>query len=486
MYMTTLDDIRFDQQRIAYLERISLRNAENMQKKALAEQTALSSHPVVKYVLNLPVEDPRFPAISDHRFAEGESDGQERTQERSPPKRNYIQWCMPGHDQERPREKGCGFIRASDGSTVFTACPEDYEHHIKAKKKHCWSLRCPVCMNDTALKKGIAVERQLLTYAKLSEKEGIRVGNIGHWVISPPQEFMKDAMQSFGPYDKVCRYIEYELSICGATAGYTVFHPWRQRDDRWELSPHFHTLLYGYINTKKFLKDNPGWIIKKVHARQRIRSIRHTVAYLMTHMGLGTVVNEPEDIDWDLYVMDHFEPIISPTGKYTEKDYNDLSEGRGRMCGDCSDIDWVEWTKDRLTRDLRVRYWGGASYKNIVRIDNYRQYKMRVCEECGAYLRTYDGFSDSKGDYVRYIQDNAIYSFARNRLRAKEFFVRYKDRFREGSFTKADLAAQLPIAVCTLELDVPRNNDPVMEGPFDEPDSFFENRQKKAFGEVSL
>ena len=481
--MTTLDDIRFDQQRIAYLERQTYRNAERMQKKALAEQTALSSHPVVKYVLSLPVEDPMYPAILYHRSAD--DNGQEG-QGRPRLKREYIQWCMPGHDTERPKQRGCGFIRASDGSTVYTACPKDYEHHIKAKKKHCWSLRCPVCMNDTALKKGIAVERQLLVYAELSRKEGDDPGPVGHWVVSPPQEFMKDAMQSFPSYDNVCRYIESELVACGAKAGYTVFHPWRQREDRWQLSPHFHTLLYGRINTRRFLKDNPGWIIKKVHARQRIRSIRHTVAYLMTHMGLGTVVNEPEDIDWDLQVINHFDPILSPTGKYSEKDYEDLSAGRGRMAGDCSDIDWEEWTKDRMTRDLRVRYWGGASYKNIVRIDNYRQYKIRVCEECGAFLHTYDGFTDTKGDYVRYIQDNGIYSFARNKLRAKEFFIRYKDSFRNGDFTKADLAAQMPIAVCTLELDIPRNSDLVMPGPFDEPDAFFENRQRKAFGDVSL
>ena len=423
-----------------------------------------------------------------HGLAEdsaGDGEQVQEGQERPPIRREYIQWCMPGHDTDRPIDKQCGFIRASDGTSVYTACPEDYEHHIKAKKKHCWSLRCPVCMNDTALKKAIAVERQLLVFDKLTRKEGNDPGKLGHWVISPPQEFMKTEMQYFEGYDRVCRYIEQELGECGAKAGYTVFHPWRQRTDRWELSPHFHCLLFGFIDTRRFLRDNPGWIIKKIHARQRIRSVRHTVAYLMTHMGLGTVVREPEDVEWDVCALDALIPISTPKSDYTDEDYLQLSEGRGRMTGDLSGIDWVEWTEDRLTRDLRVRYWGGASIRNIVRVDVYRQYRARICEHCGAYLRTYDGFSDKEGEPVLYIQDNGIYSFARNSQRVRDFLVMWKSRLPDG-MTLADLAARIPQAVCTLELDIPRNNDPVMDGPFDRPDSYYEDRQRRAFGAVSL
>ena len=492
--MYTLDDYFHEQNMLALLEKRSARNALINDKKHLAEITALSAHPVVKYVLSLPVDDPTYPAILYHRVAETsaiegtaewDQESSQEVQERPPIRREYIQWCMPGHDADRPEEKGCGFIRASDGTTVYTACPEDYEHHIKAKKKHCWSLRCPVCMNDTALKKGIAVERQLLIYAKLIRKEGGDPGRIGHWVISPPQEMMKREMQYFEGYDRISRYIEDELGICGATAGYTVFHPWRQRTDRWELSPHYHCLLYGRIDTRRFLKENPGWIIKKVHARQQIRSIRHTVAYLMTHMGLGTVVNEPEDIDWDLAVLDRIMPIATPKSDFTDRDYEQLAEGRGRMVGDLSGIDWTEWTKDRLTRDMRVRYWGGAAYRNIVRVDNYRQYRIRKCQHCGALLRTYDGFGDSEGELVRYIQDNGIYAFARNRLRVKQFLVQWKSGLPDD-MTLADLVAMMPQAVCTLELDIPRNDDPVMDGPFSQPDSYYEERQRKAFGAVSL
>ena len=519
-------DSRAEEMRIASLER-RMKHAEI---RSMAEQAALSSHPVVPYVLNLPVESPLYPANRYLRFANrvnkatGEfvdMDSQERTspqessnQENIPSSsiklvtptgkttseikiarkiqervRNHITWDMPGHDKQRPIDRGCGFIRSSDRSIVYTACPEDHHHHCKAKSKHCWSLRCPKCMNDTALKKAVSVEKRMLQFKGLNQKQGTDVGDVSHWVISPPQDFMKSAMQSYGPFDDVNRYIEAQLVKNGALAGFNVFHPWRQSYRKgigqlWELSPHFHCILFGRINTDQFRKDNPGWIIKKIHSRQKIRSIRHTVAYLMTHMGLGYVDVEPEEVDWDLDFLDYMIPgIKSPGAKYNDKDYEKALQGKGRMVGDLSDMDWEQWTMDRLFKDLRTRYWGGVSRKSIVNIDIYREYKIRVCKECGCLLRTYDGFSDPEGQYVRYIADHQIVAFRNNADLVRQFFLRYKSQLRDKELTKLDLARMIPVALCTKELEIERNNrDLVVDGPFAEPDEFFLRRQRRAFG----
>lgn len=84
------------------------------------------------------------------------------------------------------------------------------------------------------------------------------------------------------------------------------------------------------------------------------------------------------------------------------------------VVGDLSDMDWEKWTMDRLYKDLRTRYWGGVSRKSIVNIDIYREYKIRVCKECGCLLRTYDGFTDFEGQFVRYIADHPIVAFRNN------------------------------------------------------------------------
>ena len=333
------------------------------EKEGLAMQAALSEHAVVSYIRRLPAESASYPAIEYLTLAEQK--GTSKSKQRSSAKegkgkntnvqeagrehqesnnedsisdqeenrkgsrgddreendtddqgtnaqeqaqyryREFIEWCMPAHDRNRPKEKGCGFIRSKTGNgLVYSACPNDTEHYIKGKRRHCCSLRCPQCMNDTALKRGISIEKQLLLYRGLSRKKGGTIGDIGHWVVSPPKEYAKRMVQTREEFDILCRYVDDSLMADGASAGVTIFHPWRQKEDEWEFSPHFHALCYGFIDTRQFKRDNPGWIIKKVHSREKIRSIRHTAAYLTTHMGLGLSEKDPSDTDWNMRILD--------------------------------------------------------------------------------------------------------------------------------------------------------------------------------------
>ena len=481
--MSRLED--FDSRREAFRLRTLQRDFEKAEREGLAIQAALSEHSVVSFVKRLPIESPLYPAIEYLRQSKGAKAIQERHQEGNQedleedlegiPDQEYIQWCMPARDRERPKDKGCGFIKSKEGrGIVYSACQNDKEHYIKGKRMHCWSLRCPQCMNDTALKRGIKVERQLLFFKELNRKQGVSVGDIGHWVVSPPQDFTKSMIQTKLEYDRLQKHVNDSMQANGSTAGITIFHPWRQKEEEWEFSPHFHILCYGHIDTNKFKKDNPGWIIKKVHPKEKIRSIRHTTAYLLTHMGLGQSERDPETIDWGLKVMD----IIIPESSYSEKDYKEMSEGKGRMVGDISDFNWEKWTRDNLFIEFRPRYWGGASRNNIRNIGTFRQYKIRVCKECGELLRTYDGFDDTTGNYIRYIQDNPVVTFARHANLVRTLFQRYKTRLREEGTSIIDFTRMIQLATSTLELNLPVNNDLIMATPFEEPDEYFLRRQR--------
>ncbi len=301
-------------------------------------------------------------------------------------------------------------------------------------------------------------------------------------VVSPPQDLAKSLCQTRPEFDALCRYIDDSMLECGALAGVTVFHAWRQTDTMWEFSPHFHILCYGRINTKRFQKENPGWIIKKVHPSEKIRSIRHTASYLYTHMALGLSEKDADDVDWDLRFLDYMVPgILSPGAHYTDKDYDLKGEGKGRMVGDTSYIDWFDWTTSRLTGEFKLRYFGGVSKGNIRSIYILRQYKIRVCKECGTPLRTYDGFSDDTGSPVMYIQDNPVVVFRRNFDRAKQVLKEFLPRFEQAGLTLLDFAKQSNFAVCTLELPTPPNDDLMMNGPFEEPDSYYLRRQNAAY-----
>lgn len=83
--------------------------------------------------------------------------------------------------------------------------------------------------------------------------------------------------------------------------------------------------------------------------------------------------------------------------------------------------------EERLSKELRVRQWGGVARNRMRTLGIHRQYKIRVCKECGEMLRTYEGSNDSIGSYVRYIQDNQIFALAHNFDFAYSAYLRYKD-----------------------------------------------------------
>jgi hypothetical protein len=487
--MKTLED--YDAQREAFRLRMLQRNLEHAEKQGLAMQAAMSEHKVVAFIKRLPFEPTSYPAIECLKQSTIKSEDQDIISGEFDPQfedHNFIEWCAPAHDHKKPERSGCGFIKSSSGKgIVYTSCPEDHEHHIKGKRIHCWSLRCPQCMNDTALKKGVKIERQLLLFKELNKKQGNNVGEIGHWVISPPQEFSKHMVQTYAEYDALSKYVDDTLMSIGASAGVTIFHLWRQKETEWEFAPHFHSLCYGRLNTNKFRKDNPGWIIKKIHSKEKIRSIRHTAAYLVTHMGLGQAERDINECDWDLKFLDYMIPgLKTKDADYNETDYENLSKNKGRMTGDISEIDWEKWTMKELTRELRIRYWGGVSRNNIRTLGTFRQYKIRVCNKCGTLLRTYDGFGDTIGSYVRYIQDNPVVAFSKDIERVKTIFLQFKARLREENLSIADFAQMMPFAISTLELNLDASNlhkDLVMNDPFEEPDEYFLRIQRDAFGE---
>ncbi len=194
------------------------------------------------------------------------------------------------------------------------------------------------------------------------------------------------SMQTISGYDSLRRSVEGTLCDCGAKAGVLVFHPWRQQTDRWALSPHFHSILFGFIDTDRFRIMHPGLVIKKVHAKEENESISQTAAYLMTHAGLGIVERDASEVDYDLRFICHMLPGLGDDGdsregsmfRFTADDISDRMSGRGKMVGDISRIDWLSFAMDSLSYPLRMTYFGLASNKSISR-SPWRGSTARAC-----------------------------------------------------------------------------------------------------------
>ena len=112
----------------------------------------------------------------------------------------------------------------------------------------------------------------------------------------------------------------------------------------------------------------------------------------------------------------------------------------------------------------------------------HRQCKIRIYRECHRILRTFDGYHDCTGSYIRYIRDDPVVVFAEDFDLVRNIFQSFKSRLRDESLTIVDFSRMCPLTLCTLDLGLPLDDDLVMANPFEEPDEYFLRRQKAAFG----
>ncbi|MBE6528012.1 MAG: hypothetical protein E7Z64_02400 [Thermoplasmata archaeon] len=407
-------------------------------------------HPVIPYIKKLPFED-TFYNPDDTPLSEFNE---------------LLSWVPPGHDLERPIRNHCGPLRVK-GSTgnngrVFTACSNDADHYIRGKCNHCWSCKCPVCLNDTCMRQGTKAEMRFVAYRLLCEKQGIDPGPLGHWVLSPDQDLIKRKMQSHEDFTKFRRKMQKDLVKVGAKGGILIFHPWRMKDDLWEVGPHFHGFIHGFLDTERFLDSHEGYVIKKVHSKVKIESIRLSMAYLYTHEGIGLYERQPTTDDYIRKIVNYYLPGLQTPerqddgsmvirNRYTDEDYADQVLGKGRMVGE-GIIDWFGMIKDSHFSQVRNNYFGDMA-NNILKkvcVENYRE--TRTCTHCGAELRTYAGLCDQCGEQSSHIFENNVRVFAKDADYVKELVPEIKSGLSDSGMRWGDLTPKVAMIVSDKEV----------------------------------
>lgn len=414
-------------------------------------------HEVVKYVLNCPVEDTFY-----------NPDNIPLSEIRHP-----IYWMMPGSDHERPKMKGCGPMRvkgsSGDYGLSYVACSNDPEHFIKGIDFHCWSLACSECMNDAANREGSRKEEQFTAYRLLMEKRGQDPGKVSHWVVSPDQNYAKRAVQTLEGYSNLRKTIEKDLRKVGAVGGIVIFHPWRFKDYHWEFAPHFHIILYGFLDTDMFREMHEGWVIKKIHADQEMESISDTVSYLFTHAGIGIVTKDVEEVNYieklfnfllpgnsdDNYRKDNgvnglYGAAKGKPFRFTDEDYADQVMGKGKMVGDLSGIDWFEFTVRPLSYRITYQYFGELSNRKLKTIAVEAYEKENRCDICGNPIRRYGGLCDTCGQQSVRRFENKIRILHEDTDLVKSAVRRMREEF--GGLKLSEITPSIPLAVSKEEI----------------------------------
>ncbi len=403
--------------------------------------------------------------------------------------RTNMFWTLPAHDTSGIDLGHCGIIRPAETRDLpLSACTNDKKHYARGKANHCWRLACSFCCNSTALKMGVKAENKILAPTDIHERKTGKKIEFSHWVISPPQEWFIDIMHNSKRFARAYDSVIDLVQACGIQGGTIVFHPWRLHDmyekfksgerrreydhtrptqwpdfikdddgqlkeqyrnleQVWMLGPHFHIVGHGrFIDTSVFhrfvdsLNDENGywptssgedddqqWVVKKIHPKKKLRSIRFTVAYLLTHSGLGYF-----DYDPDLSEFYKNMPM------FDSKD--DVFEIRHDL--DPS-AEWTDWLRTCYQGHFQsIRYFGDSNATRV--IAEYKERQIRVCPECGSPICTFMGLHDCNPQEDLVTKKSKIRVMKDDYEAVDEFIRSNRSDMREEGQTILNLAMTIP------------------------------------------
>ncbi len=466
--MTRIED--FDASRDAR----NIRAYEEAEALAIVERmavnNALMSHPITQYVRRCPVEDcAMYPAISEsypslYKLITGRKNRTESAVRKAElcDGPNMI-WSLPGQD-DRKKSSRCGVFRDSRGNMPLKMCMADPRDYIKAVGNHCGSLRCRSCMNYAAMNAGVRIEERLMTPSDIEGRKTGFYDRPKHWAISPPQNWMKRVCQRSDTYIGLLDDLIRLLPVYGLECGVIVFHPWRLSDDsaRWLFSPHFHVVGYGMfenmaLRNALIIADAKAggiwhddgkmesWVFNQIHAGEEMRSIRHTLGYIMTHAGIASFDHH---VHWDLSVEDALIPAVTKGSKVWAKEIEPIQYHADWRSTGCyaehpEDVDWTAFAMDAVKGELQsYRMFGDVN--KVRTFSDYSEKVIRTCPVCGEQIGLFHNFMDCAPEPVNYNRSSKIRCMNDDLDLVREYWDENKDRFLDSGYTQLDFAMSIP------------------------------------------
>lgn len=236
-----------------------------------------------------------------------------------PTKNNPLYLALP-QSNFLPDEKlimvGSGVSRSNCGNVKFGIRCSNFscENPYQALAYHsCYRLSCPTCRDSAIRRLARSASERIEGMHSAYRDENIRVGAISHVQISTDPTSPEMSPEVLGTYEGYKKTLEHVYGLLRAHVrgygGILIFHPWRQvhedgtpcgvhkcpKNHKWEWSPHFHYLGWGYFRKADEFYNLTGWTYSKIGqgvkagvSDESRRSIYGTAYYQMTHMGIFT------------------------------------------------------------------------------------------------------------------------------------------------------------------------------------------------------
>jgi len=168
-----------------------------------------------------------------------------------------------------------GKAKEDCGQWAWRGCL-DHKHHSDGKIRAqtyqlcCFTAKCPKCANQWA-KRSTARVLVRLKASKKNQK------HLKHFLVSPPPWLHHK------PIEELRKEARKIAKLAGVKGGLDIVHPFRQKDGKWYVSPHFHYLAYGWVESVTEHLQAKGWIVKNIGIRENPIG---TIMYLLSHAGV--------------------------------------------------------------------------------------------------------------------------------------------------------------------------------------------------------
>lgn len=450
----------------------SLHSALNLADlKNIAVENAINSHPVTESIKNGKKQSSfMYPAISESYVKFIDYKKEILTGKKVKPKKKirkanivydgkaetpFIAWSLPMQE----KSKTCGVIHTDHNDIKFKGCSRDPLDYSVAFVNHCWRLNCEFCGNATALKMGINSEQKIIAPIDIIERKTGDIEKFKHWVISPPQSWIKRIMQRADTYADFYDDLTELIQIYGLNNGCIVFHPWRwnTENQEWIISPHFHIIATGFFHNEKFRTDlkrisdiskkhgSGTWIIKQIHPNEKIKSVRHTIAYLLTHCGIGTFTHS---VNWNDETEDLLHPIIKKgINEYyktiSTTEYNADWKESGLYTEHLDQVDFEEWAIKSVTAKFTsIRYFGLCNKTRI--LGTYGEKATALCPVCGSPMGLYSCLHDKEPEILEYQKLSTVRVMSEDIEKVKNKLEKDKEKLKSEGMTLLNFALSVP------------------------------------------
>jgi len=180
----------------------------------------------------------------------------------------YDDWHLPG---QKEKKSSCGVW--SYMGCLNTEKHPNGEIFLKPFQKSCFRADCEKCCFKWLGRSASKATKRMKLYEKQSKKIA------KHVIVSVP------VWDMYKPKKEIAKKVYQILKEVKVDSGLIIFHPFRYHkdSDMWYYSPHYHCIIFGWVENVVSTYNKYGYVIKNLGKRETLFG---TIYYQLSHCGI--------------------------------------------------------------------------------------------------------------------------------------------------------------------------------------------------------